>query len=53
MVVMSTIILAIISILAGILVLIFPKLLSRIVAIYLIVVGILQLLGTYISFSPY
>ena len=40
----SGLILAIFSILMGIIILIFPRALSTIVAIYLIVVGILQLI---------
>ncbi|HAU58706.1 MAG TPA: DUF3096 domain-containing protein [Comamonadaceae bacterium] len=37
----------IISLLAGILILVFPRLLSTIVALYLIVIGILGLLGMH------
>ncbi|HCE29118.1 MAG: DUF3096 domain-containing protein [Verminephrobacter sp.] len=37
----------IISLLAGILILVFPRLLSTIVALYLIVIGILGLLGIH------
>lgn len=36
-----------ISLIAGILVLVFPRLLSTIVALYLIVIGILGLLGMH------
>lgn len=36
-----------ISLIAGILVLVFPRLLSTIVALYLIVIGILGLLGIH------
>lgn len=38
----------IISILAGVLILIRPKILSTIVAVYLIAVGVIQLLGIHI-----
>ncbi len=38
----------ILSILAGILILIKPKLLNYVVAIYLIVVGVIQILGIHI-----
>lgn len=34
-----------VSLIAGILILVFPKLLSRIVAIYLIIVGVIGLFG--------
>ena len=37
----------IISLLAGILILVFPRLLSTIVALYLIVIGVLGLLGIH------
>ncbi len=52
MVVITVTVIAILSIVFGILILIWPKLLNYLVAIYLILVGILQLLGEYIGFSP-
>ncbi|EMR12080.1 hypothetical protein MPL1_12141 [Methylophaga lonarensis MPL] len=41
-----------ISIIAGILILLVPRLLNYIVAMYLIVIGIVGLLGTNITFTP-
>ena len=43
---------AILAILAGIIILIWPKSLNYAIAIYLILVGILQLLSGYLSLSP-
>lgn len=52
MVLLTTTILAVISILFGILVIAKPRLLSYLVGIYLILAGILQLLGSYVGLSP-
>ena len=43
---------AILAIVLGILVLVFPKLLRWAVGLYLLVFGILQLAGNYINLSP-
>ncbi|PIN90936.1 DUF3096 domain-containing protein [Candidatus Pacearchaeota archaeon CG10_big_fil_rev_8_21_14_0_10_34_76] len=43
---------AILAIILGIVILIFPKLLRWAVGLYLVIFGILQLLGTYVDFSP-
>jgi len=43
---------ALLSILFGILILVWPRLLNYFVAIYLILVGLLQLVGGYLGFSP-
>ena len=43
---------AVLAIIVGLLVLVFPKLLRIAVGLYLIIVGVLQLLGNYVLFSP-
>lgn len=43
---------AVLSIIFGIIVLIWPRLLNYLIGIYLILIGILQLLGTYVGLSP-
>ncbi|MEK6800878.1 MAG: DUF3096 domain-containing protein [Nanoarchaeota archaeon] len=43
---------AILSIIFGILILIWPRLLNYLVAIYLILIGLIQLLGSYVGLSP-
>lgn len=43
---------AFLAIILGILILLFPKILRWAVGIYLIIIGILQLTGNYLQFSP-
>lgn len=52
MAVLTITLMAILSILFGILVLVWPKILNYLVGIYLILIGILQLLGSYLNLSP-
>ncbi|GEM_PF-1555351 len=53
MAIISITISAILAIILGFVVLIFPKLLRWAVGVYLIIFGIIQLLGNFISFSPF
>lgn len=53
MVAISLTISAVLAIILGIVVLVFPKLLRWAVGLYLIVFGILQLTGSFIGFSPF
>lgn len=43
---------ALLAIILGILVLVFPRLLRWAIGIYLIIFGLLQLLGNYVNLSP-
>lgn len=43
---------AILAIILGLVILIWPKLLRWAVGLYLLIFGILQLLGNYVDFSP-
>lgn len=43
---------AVLAIILGILILVFPKLLRWGVGLYLLIFGILQLVGNYAQFSP-
>jgi len=43
---------AVLSILFGILVMVWPKVLNYLIGIYLILIGVLQLLGGYLNLSP-
>jgi uncharacterized membrane protein HdeD (DUF308 family) len=43
---------ALLSILFGILILIWPKILNYLIGIYLILVGIIQMVGGYLDLSP-
>ncbi|NCO10984.1 DUF3096 domain-containing protein [Candidatus Pacearchaeota archaeon CG_4_9_14_0_2_um_filter_39_13] len=53
MVAISLTISAVLAIILGIVVLVFPKLLRWAVGLYLIIFGVLQLTGNYLSFSPF
>lgn len=44
---------AVLAIVLGIVVLVFPKLLRWAVGLYLIIFGLLQLAGDFLQFSPY
>lgn len=44
---------AVLAIVLGILILVWPKILRWAVGLYLIIFGILQLAGNYLSFSPF
>jgi len=52
MVAVSFTISAVLAIIIGLLVLVFPKFLRWAIGLYLLIFGILQLLGGYTSFSP-
>lgn len=43
---------ALLAIVLGILILVFPKLLRWAVGLYLLIFGILQLVGNYVNLSP-
>ncbi|HEC75391.1 MAG TPA: DUF3096 domain-containing protein [Methylophaga aminisulfidivorans] len=49
---MSIALTPLISLIAGILILVVPRLLSYIVAIYLIIIGLVGLFGTSINLTP-
>lgn len=53
MVALSLTISAVLAIILGIVVLVFPSLLRWAIGLYLIIFGILQLAGNYIGFSPF
>ena len=53
MVAMSITISALLALILGIMILIFPKILRWAVGIYLIAIGLLQLMSSYFQFSPY
>ncbi len=53
MVAISLTISAVLAIILGIIVLVFPKILRWAVGLYLILFGILQLLGGYVFLSPF
>ncbi len=43
---------AILAIIFGILILIFPRLLNTLIGLYLIIIGVLQLFGSFLGLSP-
>lgn len=52
MVLVTLTISAILAIIFGMLILIFPKLLNTLIGLYLIIIGVLQLFGGFIGLSP-